>query len=89
MSAGQRIVNIIGAGALALGGVGLGYVSAQPAAAPEPDSPAPGPVNVSIVYEESGEARHVDLTDGEGRDVPVGSVAEEWPHLEHDYSEEG
>ena len=55
---------------------------------PTNDGPAPGAVNVSIVYEESGEARTVGLTDSEGLDIPVGSVAEEWPHLEHDYSEE-
>ena len=45
-------------------------------------------MNVSIVYEESGEARAVSLTDSEGLDIPVGIVAEEWPHLKHDYSEE-
>ena len=55
---------------------------------PMTDGPAPGAVNVSIVYEESGEARTVSLTDSEGLDIPVGSVAEEFPHLEHDYSEE-
>lgn len=52
------------------------------------EAPSPGMVHVSIVYEESGEARSVELTDDEGNDVPVGSVAEEWPYLKHDYSEE-
>ena len=40
-------------------------------------------MNVSIVYEESGEARTVGLTDSEGLDIPVGSVAEEWRSEEH------
>lgn len=47
------------------------------------EAPAPAdPVNVSIVYEESGEAREVTLTDSEGNPVELGSVAEEWPYLE-------
>ena len=53
------------------------------------DTPAPAtPVSVSIVYEESGEARTVELTDANGEDVAVGSIAEEWPHLERDYADE-
>ena len=52
-----------------------------------PAGPVP-PVSVSIVYEESGEARTVELTDGNGEDVEVGSIAEEWPHLERDYADE-
>lgn len=75
--------------ALVVGFTGAYLAGYAGAGLPADDSPTPGPVNVSIMYEESGEARHVGLTDSEGLDIPVGSVAEEWPHLEHDYSEEG
>lgn len=93
MSDGRKAIQVVGALALVLGGVGLGMISAPPAATPTPDSPtqgdlAPGPVHVSIVYEESGEARSVSLTDSEGLDVPVGSVAEEWPWLDDNTDEE-
>jgi hypothetical protein len=43
-----------------------------------------GPVNVSVVHEESGELRSVELTDSNGEDVEVGSVSEEFPWLEQD-----
>ena len=75
--------------ALVAGFAGAYLAGYAGAGLPTNDGPAPGAVNVSIVYEESGEARTVGLTDSEGLDIPVGSVAEEWPHLEHDYSEEG
>ena len=74
--------------ALVVGFAGTYLAGYAGGSAPVTDGPAPGAVNVSIVYEESGEARTVGLTDSEGLDIPVGSVAEEWPHLEHDYSEE-
>ena len=74
--------------ALVAGFAGAYLAGYAGAGLPTNDGPAPGAVNVSIVYEESGEARTVGLTDSEGLDIPVGSVAEEWPHLEHDYSEE-
>ena len=71
------------AGAVIAAGV-AGYLfgAAHTSAAPTP------PVSVSIVYEESGEARAVELTDDNGEDVAVGSIAEEWPHLERDYADE-
>lgn len=74
--------------ALVAGFAGAYLAGYAGAGLPTNDGPAPGAVNVSIVYEESGEARTVSLTDSEGLDIPVGSVAEEFPHLEHDYSEE-
>ena len=74
--------------ALVAGFAGAYLAGYAGAGLPTNDGPTPGAVNVSIVYEESGEARTVGLTDSEGLDIPVGSVAEEWPHLEHDYSEE-
>ena len=74
--------------ALTAGFTGAYLAGYAGAGLPATDGPAPGAVNVSIVYEESGEARTVSLTDSEGLDIPVGSVAEEFPHLEHDYSEE-
>ena len=74
--------------ALVAGFAGAYLAGYAGAGLPTNDGPAPGAVNVSIVYEESGEARTVGLTDSEGLDIPVGSVAEEWPWLEHDYSEE-
>lgn len=74
--------------ALVAGFAGAYLAGYAGAGLPTNDGPAPGAVNVSIVYEESGEARTVGLTDSEGLDIPVGSVAEEFPHLEHDYSEE-
>jgi len=52
-----------------------------PAEAPA-EAPSPDMVHVSIVYEESGEARSIELTDDEGNEVPVGSVAEEFPWLD-------
>ena len=71
------------AGAVIAAGV-AGYLfgAAHTSAAPTP------PVSVSIAYEESGEARTVDLIDSEGHPVEVGSIAEEWPHLERDYADE-
>ena len=71
------------AGAVIAAGV-AGYLfgAANTSAAPPP------PVGVSIAYEESGEARTVDLIDSEGHPVEVGSIAEEWPHLERDYADE-
>lgn len=35
-------------------------------------------VHVGITYGENGEAEAVELTDSEGRDIQVGSVAESW-----------
>ena len=71
------------AGAVIAAGV-AGYLfgAAHTSAAPTP------PVSVSIAYEEAGEARTVDLIDSEGHPVEVGSIAEEWPHLERDYADE-
>lgn len=77
MSDGHRAVAIMGGVALVLGGMGLGYVSAQPAAAP--DSPAPGQVHIAVIYDQNGEIADVDLTDSEGQYVPAGSIAESWP----------
>lgn len=54
-----------------------GFVAGTPTTAPHAEQ-----VNVSIVYEESGEAREVTLTDSEGNPVELGSVAEEWPWVE-------
>ena len=79
----RQIVERAAAVALMVAGVAVAH-----AAGYEAGGIAEGPVDVSIVYEESGEARTVSLTDSEGLDIPTGSVAEEWPHLEHDYSEE-
>jgi hypothetical protein len=42
---------------------------------------------VSVVHEESGELRSVELTDSNGRPVEVGSIAEEYPWLEDDGGE--
>lgn len=52
----------------AAGLVTIGYMfgSAAPA----------GPVNVGITYSDTGEAETVELTDRNGVDVPVGSIAE-------------
>ena len=75
------------AGAVIAAGV-AGYLfgAAHTSAA---DTPAPAvPVHVSVVLEESGEVRSVELTDDNGHDVEVGSIAEEWPHLERDYADE-
>lgn len=74
---GRKAIQVMGAIALALGGVGLGYVSAQPAAAPEPDSPTPGQVHISVIYDQYGEISDVDLTDDDGNYVPAGSIAED------------
>ena len=69
------------AGAIIAAGL-AGYLFGAANTAPA-DTPAPAtPVNVSIVYEESGEARTIDLTDSNGHDIPVGSVAEEFPWLD-------
>lgn len=59
--------------AVALAGMGIGYAEGQRVA----DSPG-GQVHISVTYDESGEIATVDLTDAEGNDVPVGSVAESW-----------
>ena len=72
------------AGAVIAAGI-AGYLFG--AANTAPAGPIP-PVNVSIAYEESGEARTVELTDANGEDVEAGSIAEEWPHLERDYADE-
>ena len=72
------------AGAVIAAGI-AGYLFG--AANTAPAGPIP-PVNVSIAYEESGEARTVELTNSEGHPVEVGSIAEEWPHLERDYADE-
>lgn len=36
-------------------------------------------VNVSIIYDQHGEAVDVDLTDQNGEWIPTGSIAESWP----------
>ena len=44
------------------------------------DTPAPvAPVNVSVTYDDLNEISGVELTDANGEDVPVGSIAESWP----------
>lgn len=79
----RQIMETTAAVALMVAGMAVAYEVGY-----EAGGIAEGPVDVSIVYEESGEARTVSLTDSEGLDIPTGSVAEEWPHMEHDYSEE-
>lgn len=41
------------------------------------DYSPPKQVNIAVTYDESGEVEHVELTDSEGRTIPVGSVAED------------
>lgn len=41
------------------------------------DHSPPKQVNIAVTYNESGEVERVELTDSEGRPVPVGSVAED------------
>lgn len=43
---------------------------------PAPDTPMADTVNVSIELDANGEVVSVELTDAEGNDVPVGSIAE-------------
>lgn len=140
MNDGRKALHIVGAIALTLGGVGLGYVSAQPAQGPDspmpvtvtaiydedgtlydltvsrdgqpvdvagvrekwrgnddaadglynadPYDPTRDQVNVSITYGPDGEADSVELTDSDGNDVPVGSVAETWADDNADTEEE-
>ena len=54
------------------GGYFLGAVNAPPAA------PA-APVNISVTYDDVHEISGVELTDSNGHDVEVGSIAESWP----------
>ena len=71
------------AGAIIAAGL-AGYLFGAANTAPA-DTPAPAtPVNVSVVLEESGEVRSVELTDNNGQDVEVGSIAEEFPWLEEE-----
>ena len=70
--------------AAALAGFLLGSANTATAETPAPATP----VNVSIVHEESGEARSIDLTDSNGDPVEVGSVAEEFPWMERDHADE-
>lgn len=49
------------------------------------DPAGPEQVHVSITYNEEGEAELVELTDNDGQDVPVGSVAEDFEAM---YSDE-
>lgn len=67
------------AGALiASAAAGFLFGAAATAEAPEPARP----VNVSIIYDQYGEAVDVDLTDSNGEYVPAGSIAESWPDAE-------
>ena len=77
MNIARNALTVAGAVALALGGMGVGFLAAQPAAAPAPDSPTPGQVHIAVIYDRNGEISDVDLTDSEGRYVPVGSIAED------------
>lgn len=61
--------------AAALAGFLLGAANTATAEAPAPAAP----VNVSVTYDDLNEISGVELTDAEGRDVPVGSIAEGWP----------
>jgi hypothetical protein len=69
--------------AAALAGYLFGVANTAPAGTAVPN----GPVSVSVVHEESGELRSVELTDSNGRPVEVGSIAEEYPWLEDDGGE--
>ena len=42
------------------------------------DAPTP-PVHVSVTYDDVNEIAGVELTDSNGHDVEVGSIAESWP----------
>lgn len=76
------------AGAVITAGI-AGYMLAAAHTAPA-HSPAPhAPVNVSVVHEESGELRSVELTDSNGHDIPVGSVAEEFPWIDGEDGTDG
>ena len=48
----------------------------------------PEQVNVSIVYDQHGEAVDVDLTDQNGEYIPAGSIAESWPADDNTDAEE-
>lgn len=53
------------------------------------DTPAPAaPVNIAVTYDDLNEISGVELTDANGEDVPVGSIAEGWPDDNTD-AEEG
>ena len=54
------------------GGYLLGAVNTTPA------GPA-APVNISVTYDDVHEISGVELTDSNGHDVEVGSIAESWP----------
>lgn len=56
-----------------IGGYLLGVNGASSDHLPTP------PVNISIIYDQHGEAIDVDLTDSNGEYVPAGSIAESWP----------
>lgn len=77
MTTARKAMTALGALALTLGGASVGFLAAQPAAAPAPDSPTPGQVHISVIYDRHGEISDVDLTDSEGNYVPAGSIAED------------
>lgn len=65
------------------GGIG-GYLLGV--SVPDRDAPTP-PVNISVIYDQHGEAIDVDLTDSNGEYVPAGSIAESWPDENTDAEE--
>lgn len=65
-------------------GFALGAVNAGPARTPAPAVP----VNIAVTYDDLNEISGVELTDANGEDVPVGSIAESWPDDNTD-AEEG
>lgn len=69
---------VLGVALVALtGGMG-GYLLGAANIQMDNDAPTP-PVNISIIYDQYGEAVDVDLTDSNGEYVPAGSIAESWP----------
>lgn len=56
-----------------------GYLLGAAFTAPAEIPGSTGQIHVSVTYDDQGEIDTVSLTDSEGLDVPVGSVAESWP----------
>lgn len=70
----ERTVTVALAAGVVLAAYGLGSAHTE-AAHTEP--PSIDQVHVSLTYDKTGEVESIELTDAEGRYVPVGSVAED------------
>lgn len=76
---GRVAVRAIAVCAVALAGIGVGYIEGQRST----DSPALGQVDVSIIYDRHGSVVDVDLTDSRGRWIPAGPITESRPNEEN------